>query len=258
VSRILPFATVNAGATENPMRYEHWFLSAFIMALSFGAVAQQQPAPFSPPVKDTTFETTAGNLTVESIEGFDVRFQKSRGGFVTLHALLMEQEGGDKSYSRSAVEGLWPLQVGKDETINYSTSGGGTAIRWRIPRVETVTVPAGTFETYVIERAENSHTYDYQATETSWYSPRVGYFVKFKQDLVTGTKFKEPWELVSVRAPGGALINLSGRMVTPENQALFCRERGTTLRLADGRSLTVDCATYVRTELLAYQNWLAR
>ena len=245
--------------------------------LLIGTTAQaQQAAPYSPPPKGTAIETSAGLLTVDAVQGYDLRLQDSQGGFRNPYALLVPKRGGDTGFSRRAVESMWPLQVGKSETIHYTTSAGGHEMTWKVPRMERITVPAGTFDTYVIELWERSVDYQYQAKETMWYSPALGYFVKFKQDLIAGTVAKEPWELVSFRNPSGAIIAgaglaptttvivpsttavVPGRVDSVDARAAFCRERGTTLRLADGRVVTVDCATYVQTEQLAYQDWLRR
>lgn len=43
---------------------------------------------------------------------------------------------------------------------------------------------------------------------------------------------------------------------TTENQAQFCRERGTTARMADGRMVALDCASYVSLDRASYESCL--
>ena len=40
-------------------------------------------------------------------------------------------------------------------------------------------------------------------------------------------------------------------------RALFCSERGTTVRYADGRTATLDCTAFVVAVRPTYEQWLA-
>lgn len=244
------------------MRPSRWLFPVMMLGVwsCAGAATPEQGVAFNPPPAKSVIETSAGRITVDSVNGYDVRVQKRDGGFETHHALLVKEEGGDVSYSRRAVEGFWPLRVGKSETINYSTSGGAREMNWKVLRTETVTVPAGTFYTYVIQHLDRAMDGHYEAVETSWYAPELGYFVRFQQNLVNGTQSqaKPNWELVSFKLPGRAENRLGRRMDTASNRAEFCREQGTAVKLADGRLLAVDCPTYVQIQETAYLGWLGQ
>jgi hypothetical protein len=230
------------------------------------------PAPYSPPPVGSVIQTSAGTYTVTANNGYDVVLQKDAkagGGFTTLHGLWMQEPDNTSSYSRSEVESLWPLQVGRRASTDMITQQGGHNLRWDVPRTETVTVPAGTFPTYVIEKRERSSDDSYLATERWWYAPQLGFPVKYEQELVRGIDRRAPWELVSIRYPGAPVattvpvvpgyqaVGVPLRTDTVENRAQFCRERGTTVLLTNGQRAVVDCDTYVRTEQASYQSWLA-
>jgi len=233
--------------------------------------ALASPAPYNPPPVGSVIQTSAGTYTVTANNGYDVVLQKDAkagGGFTTLHGLVMEEPENTSSYSRSEVEGLWPIQVGKHASTDMITQQGGRNLRWDVVRTETITVPAGTFPTYVVEKRERSSDDSYLATERWWYAPQLGFPVKYEQELVRGIDRRAPWELVSIRYPGAPVaavpvvpgyqpVGVPLRVDTVENRAQFCRERGTTVLLTNGQRAAVDCDTYVRTEAASYQAWLS-
>lgn len=217
-------------------------------------------APYNPPPVGSLIQTSAGTHTITGSNGYDLTLQndqKAGSGFTTLHALVQRQPEGSASYSRSEVEKLWPLQVGKKASVSMVTQQGGRALSWDVVRAETITVPAGTFATYVIEKRERTGDDSYEAVERMWYAPQIGYFAKYEQELVRGIDRRAPWDLVSIRHPGTPVAALT-RYDTADNRALFCRERGSVLLFADGRRVAVDCETYVRVEQPTYYTWLAR
>ena len=216
--------------------------------------------PYNPPPVGSVIQTSAGTHTITGSSGYDLTLQndqKAGSGFTTLHALVQRQPEGTASYSRGEVEKLWPLQVGKNASVSMVTQQGGRALSWDVVRAETITVPAGTFATYVIEKRERTGDDAYEAVERMWYAPQIGYFAKYEQELVRGIDRRAPWELVSIRHPGTPVAAVT-RYDTADTRALFCRERGSVLLLADGRRVAVDCETYVRVEQPTYQAWLAR
>ncbi len=217
-----------------------------------------QPAPFNPAPAGTVVETTAGKRTVQSINGYDVVIDDN-GKTEVSHALLTDGLG-DGTFSRTSVENFWPLQVGRSETFNLNTSQGGRAITLKVLRTEVVTVPAGTFFTYVIERRDRMQQDDSVNVTTSWYAPSVGSVVKFQEEVGRATRPRTAYEAVTIRMPqalpGTTVVAAMRRPDTIEAQNQFCRERGTVLRLADGRTLVLDCPSYVQAERLSYESWL--
>jgi hypothetical protein len=217
-----------------------------------------QPAPFAPAPAGTVLETTADRRLVKTVDGYDVVYDVN-GQPLSSHALFTDGLESGK-YSRREAESIWPLEVGKSETFNVDGSGGVRAIHTRVLRTEVVNVPAGSFYTYVVERRDRSLSDNSENVSTYWYAPSIGSVVKFEERLGRPGRPRPAYELTTVRLPyaipGAVVVQATRRPDTLENQAQFCHERGTTLRLADGRVLMLDCPAYVQAERLSYENWL--
>jgi hypothetical protein len=162
-------------------------------------------------------------------------------------------------FPATAPQQLWPLEVGKSTTFNIDGSSGVRAVTAKVLRTETVTVPAGTFYSYVIERRDRDMEFR-ENVATYWYAPAVGSYVKFQEVFNRPGRPRPAWELVSIVLPhplaGTVPVNTPGD--SPEKRAQFCSERGTGVPLSDGRQLFVECPTYVQANLLTYREWLAQ
>jgi hypothetical protein len=150
---------------------------------------------------------------------------------------------------------FWPLQVGRSVTFNYGANSP-LSVTTRVLRTETITVPAGTFFTYVVERRTHPMNDFREDVATYWYAPSVGYPVKFVENKLSGAS-RRPYEMVSVVLPhpiGGIPITTPGD--SPDRRAQFCSQNGTSIALPDGRAMAVPCVTYVEAHLPAYTAWL--
>lgn len=107
--------------------------------------------------------------------------------------------------NRALVLPLFPLKVGN--AVKLSHDGETRGNRWscmdkiEVSGVEKVTVPAGTFDTYLITTAQRDVSTSWRGDGTCWYSPEVGHCVKVKW---RSSKNDDDWELVSVVAPAAA------------------------------------------------------
>lgn len=90
---------------------------------------------------------------------------------------------------------LFPLQVGK--AVEFTRNWAGEAWRDRIEVTgsERVTVPAGTFETYLLLRRSEQIGSDWRAEQRTWYAPELGWVVKFEGYNNRGGG--ERWQAVS-------------------------------------------------------------
>jgi hypothetical protein len=218
-----------------------------------------QAAPFNPAPASTYVETTAGRETVKAVNGFDVVVDDHTGQRSS-HALFMPALDEGAGNVSSAVERLWPLTVGKSEKVNLTTSAPRT-IEFKVVRTEIIAVPAGSFYAYVVERRDHWNSENTETVATSWYAPSIGTVVKFSESTTRpATKVKPSYELVTIRLPaalaGTTLVPVARRADTAESQQQFCQERGTILRLADGRVLYFDCGSYVKADRMGYDQWL--
>lgn len=90
---------------------------------------------------------------------------------------------------------LFPLEVGK--AVDFTRRWAGHAWRDRIEvlGVERVTVPAGSFDTYVLLRRSEQVESDWRAEQRVWYAPELGWVVKFEGYNNKGAG--ERWQAIS-------------------------------------------------------------
>ena len=90
---------------------------------------------------------------------------------------------------------LFPLQVGK--AVSFTRRWAGAAWRDRIEVLsrEQVSVPAGTFDAFVLLRVSEQADSDWRAEQRTWYAPELGWVVKFEGYNNKGDG--ERWQAVS-------------------------------------------------------------
>lgn len=114
-----------------------------------------------------------------------------------------DKEGQKRSGTTSIRDGsksIWPLAFDKQvriyitsENIDPETDKTDQYQQWlscSVPATETVTVEAGTFDTYVIECARHLQQWWMQTTKW-WYAPKIGYYVKRERKWKSGEYHRE-------------------------------------------------------------------
>jgi hypothetical protein len=216
-------------------------------------------APFNPAPPNTIIDTTAGRRTVRAVDGWDVLFDEN-GTTRRSHALLTDGLAESNSTAiRAAAERMWPLSVGTGQIAEAETSTAHT-VTYRVLRTETISVPAGQFFTYVIERRDHSPIDGSDAYRTMWYAPSVGAMVRAEESRTQPGIVEPAYQAVALSLPyppaNGAVASAPRRPDTLENRTEYCRQRGTTVRLVDGRTAVLDCDSFVRADRSGYDDWL--
>jgi hypothetical protein len=130
-------------------------------------------------VGTAVFPTTGGVLTTEEVDGVDLVTVDARHHRVIRPAAFFEPHEGAQ-YDRRVVERFWPIAVGKG--VRFVETLGRE--RWlhvmSAVRAETVSVPAGEFRAFVVERTMQKIGAGPRsvATYTYWYAPEAGAIVK--------------------------------------------------------------------------------
>ncbi|HUN47891.1 MAG TPA: hypothetical protein VMU85_15275 [Stellaceae bacterium] len=149
------------------------------------------PLAFTCPPKGTVVRFDTGAiLTFGAADGFRCAYTDNYGrkgekvaGFADDARLL------DMGLAR-----LWPLTIGGeqkfDAVLPFSSSSTGKVVtreRYSVLRRETVTVPAGTFNTVLVEWEEYSNTDGgiYDGHRLFWYAPELGIAVKSTVRIMT-------------------------------------------------------------------------
>jgi hypothetical protein len=91
------------------------------------------------------------------------------------------------SQVRDGLVDLFPLAVGKSARFSTSASSGGVwSERFSVKRQEKVTVPAGTYDVYVIERTQAALLGNFEMKITYWWATNENIIVKKKVELYRG------------------------------------------------------------------------
>lgn len=149
-----------------------------------------------------------GEFIFTSGEGYICRYQMMTGYSGARYAMLVESDSSWMTQGAEKLRGLWPLAVGKKvwfESRGVSSDGfpGSWYETYTVTGRRTVTVPAGTFDTYVIEWEEQGREGNsYRSRNTYYFAPAVGYFVKFEPGGTPGNKMT-PWVAERVEIPAG-------------------------------------------------------
>lgn len=183
-------------------------LAIAVLVLNFTPTfAGELSGEFKAPKIGTTFKwSDGGQLTITEVKGLAVFGENATGKPLYSYGRIIPSP--HYRFDQSKVDGLWPLKVGKSVTIDTSgTTGDGRSASWdfivQVLQIETVTVPTGTYDTFVIEIVQKGTSgggKGYTGKTTSWYAPSVGVGVKFTFEVLEGRNYgqKNSGELIFV------------------------------------------------------------
>jgi hypothetical protein len=157
-----------------------------------------------------TFDTDSGpvKVTVKKMDGVAIlqEQESARGVYSNENigfgaTLGTQQKERMTDEERAQVSTLFPLKVGNSVRSGHSgTSASGftwsTSDKMEVSGQERVTVPAGSFDTFIIETSMTGDRWWGQ--NTCWYAPEIGYCVKRKWRSASNGS---DWSLVSVTQP---------------------------------------------------------
>lgn len=101
-----------------------------------------------------------------------------------------------RDWGESEFAKMYPLQVGN--TVQFERRLGDIRLRDRIEVIATqrITVPLGTFNTFIIRHRVEAEGSPWRAERWSWYAPDVGWIVKFVSGDNQGRE--SSWAMVRV------------------------------------------------------------
>src|ERR1043165_8750889 len=88
----------------------------------------------------------------------------------------------NENTNEADIEPLFPLQVGKKVTFYRQPRDGRTFDTVEVVRTETLTLPFGTVDTYVIETTSKKTVGDWVGKATVWYAPSLRWQVQWQID----------------------------------------------------------------------------
>ena len=147
-------------------------------------------------------------ITIRAMDGLTIQYdsetsrRKQQREAVGFAVFLDTTKQTMTESDRSLVAQLFPLKVGNKVVFFHSETGQSGSQRpvtdkAEVVSAETLTVAAGTFETFVIKTEMQNG--DWWGKRTCWYAPEVGYCAKIKWQSVRGDDFEN--ELASIAKP---------------------------------------------------------
>jgi hypothetical protein len=179
-------------ASGNPWSFVAVFSIAFIGFVACAEPRTLGPAPYVSPAVGTVYTYAGFKNTVLASNGWRVRFADDSGRQATHVALFITDDPKQASQIDStALVGLWPLENGKQAVVMMRA--GSYTSRWlfRVMGQAPVAVPAGTFDTYVVQAVQRPEELTDPRKQTVfeftwWYAPAISAVAQFETRYASG------------------------------------------------------------------------
>jgi hypothetical protein len=180
------------GTRGNPLSILRTLL--FVVAIVTGCSKPEGlgPAPYVPPAAGTVYKYVGFQNTVLDSDGWRVRFADQKGRRATRVGVFITDDPDTPSkIDSAALAKLWPLANGKKASLRVTS--GTYVSRWDFNVIgqAQVAVPAGTFETYIVQAMQRPDSITDPQKQTVfaytwWYAPEVAAVVKFETTYYSG------------------------------------------------------------------------
>jgi hypothetical protein len=181
-------------------------------------------ADFRCPAAGTVIRnSTGGQLTFTEANDSRCGYTDETGQKHERYAIFADGYG---RLARKEMDGLWPLKVGNIVSFHiHDSSSVQTSDRYfvrdldetfAVGRQERITVPAGTFDTFVVDWTEQeTGPNPTGASTTLWYAPSVGYVVKSSVHMLNNNEVSSvsaaryvgmTYDAVEIAMPNGAPV----------------------------------------------------
>jgi hypothetical protein len=156
---------------------------------------------FAPPALETRYLVNNGYYQVASVDGMTVTtVNASNRTYTWLAGMIYAPNAMDKA----SVEAIWPLEIGKRVTFLERSGKDAWCHTIDTLRAESIDVPAGSFETIVLEEQIKSvepAQGNLDVRRTYWYAPAAHWTVKKEVKQIAGPPFaSEPYLLNQIVA----------------------------------------------------------
>jgi hypothetical protein len=152
------------------------------------------PAPYIPPPVGSKLQYVGFSNVVVSADGWKVRFADDQGRQGLRAGVFITGDSAEiASVDSTDLSHLWPLKTGNEVVMH--TRRGRESIRWMFKVVgqALIDVPAGTFQTYVVQAVERPEKFTDPKTQTTlaftwWFAPAINAVVRFETTYVSGAE----------------------------------------------------------------------
>ena len=181
---------------------------SFSFATSGVVAGERSSGAFKAPPVGTVCQYNNFTTTIASVDGHEISYDAGSRTNMKLYGWLMTDPRGSAKFDRSAIDSLWPLSVGKTASLKVTRKTGMWRITFSVVGRETVSVPAGNFETFVVQENQRGIGHRYEKERTRWYSPELGTLVKSESLVTKGVSYgkRSSYQLVRMTYPGGKTV----------------------------------------------------
>ena len=181
-------------------------LSAASQSLAQATV--ETPQPQLPPsnyelvAEDTIFvwrDLDSGRVTKEYVKEHDGRLMQSNFGSRRSFAYVPDPWADDENTKEADIEPLFPLEVGKKVEFYRQPRAGRTHDTVEVVRTETLALPFGNVDTYVIQTTSKVVSGSWVGKATVWYAPSLRWQVKWEITDNAGDKRRR--QVIEVAQP---------------------------------------------------------
>lgn len=157
-----------------------------------GDLGRMDPAPLPEIAPGTIYHYEGLTNTVVEGDGWAYTYEDGQGrSGRRVGVFLSDDPRAPAEVDSAALAALWPLEVGRETVVDVARHGEEWEWEFRVTGTETLEVPMGTFDTYVVQAAQVPRVTRTPGREVStlhtwWYSPEVGAVVRFRTTYLTG------------------------------------------------------------------------
>jgi hypothetical protein len=127
------------------------------------------------------------------------RMMKSDFKLRRRYAYVPNPWADNENTKEADIEPLFPLEVGKKITFHRQPAAGRTIDTVEVVRTETLSLPIGKVDTYVIETISKLESGSWVGTATVWYAPSVRWQVRWLITDTAGDRRRR--EVIAVKHP---------------------------------------------------------
>lgn len=140
---------------------------------------------YNPPRPGATFEMLDITYDIVAHDGMVTHAQTREGESAAILAGLhwMPKDRFDAiegELDRGKLAEVWPLKAGKSIGFTLRHSGADWDYEIAVIGQATISIPAGTFDTFVVRKTLRAERYNYVGRTQIWYAPNLGVPIRWE------------------------------------------------------------------------------
>jgi hypothetical protein len=156
---------------------------------------------------DTDSDDTA-RIEVKGRDGYALKWRRNGEEEVAGYTLFCWYCPTDEfDLDTAKLDALFPLEVGKTATFERTRGRDAWIDTVTVTGVETVTVPAGRFDVFVVETYSKKTDNSWNGRRVAYYAPNLGWTVKI--EWYDGSRVSSAWHVLSIDGQTGIQASIT-------------------------------------------------